>query len=368
MAHFISIFRTTSRYCKNSFNSLLKKKKKIECLSFLTDKKIVSQKVMLRRTTVTNNLVGNGKVPTRFLLPRFNKTENGKVNKNIVVVSDHVLSYALDTLHVSAIASEGFPRDREGRFVLSAHVERRAESSRIGIGFTSKKKIDSREDPEYSNFPGAYNGMNGITLWVGSGHLTGGNGMFDGRWDEKNYVSSSRDNASTEVVSILTIANDSNDITNKKIGIQYIVDGNEGPQREVSTSFCIGNDEIFPVVSLSCAGHKVEFLPFNQVKSRSAKIDELMKEFNDGKIKSVEFAVNDATMSELRDRVVQTEEALAQLEAKQNDKMKSMNDKYLEVKDQQLDLLQKQLDLEHAAHNKTRNLLVQVLKQNLQSK
>ena len=300
---------------------------------------------------------------TSFLVPSFNKNIPDKINNNIDVVSEHMLINKTHDLSAHpAIATRGFPANRDGTYVFVTYIEKIMNTPYIRIGFTSTAAHDSAKEGR----PGY--GMNGICLNLNTRSLWGGNGVDDTQWQQK-YLDRNIAKKAKEIISILKISN--NGATKS---VQFIVDGNEGPVHECAREhFENGGNEIFLVVTLYHKDQKLEFISFDKVKSRSPTIDALMKEFNRNKpavlssAPSTSTAENDALISQLRDRISRSQDALIQEKDKQLKEMREMYEKQLAVKDQQLatkdqqrDLSNQQLELERVEHQKTRNLLHQI--------
>lgn len=218
---------------------------------------------------------------TTFLFPSFNKCEEGKVNNDIDVPSEHVLVKSANCNPVPAIASEGFPSNRNGTYVFVTRVEK---AGKTDIGFTSTKTLDSR----VTCAAPSCGGMCGSCLFTG-GKLFGGAGDSSTEWS-KVYFPSSITLKAKEIIAILTISENG-----RTKEIQFICDGNDGAAVELAnTDFENenGGSQIFPTVSIYNKRQKLSMIPFNQVKFRSPRIDELMKEFwtlQNGNIKEQEL-------------------------------------------------------------------------------
>lgn len=223
---------------------------------------------------------------TTFLFPFFNKSEQGKVNDRISVApSEHELhlqgrntciygAIPDSERHgaVSAISSQGFPAKQEGTYVFVAYVENVVEEPMIEIGWTSQQTVDSTLEVVYCG-----NGLNGASLSLSCGFVSGGSGVEgDKKWDKKHFNFKISQKAK-EIIALMTISKKGTR------SVQYIIDGLEGRVQKLDrTDFENenGGNQIFPVVSLFYGQQKVKIIPFSAVKSRSPKIDELMKEFH----------------------------------------------------------------------------------------
>src|SRR3989338_1421953 len=170
----------------------------------------------------------------------------------------------------------------------------------IRVGFTSNATYNSKK----GGSPGLL--MNGICLFD-NGKLYGGNGVDDINWSQ-HYLDENITENAKEVITILTIKTNG-----AQKEIQFIVDGNEGAVHQCQKKhFENGADEIFPVVSLRQKDQQLEFIPFNQVTSRSLMIDELMKAFSKSLLSfapSTSSAKNDALISEIRDQISRSQNA-----------------------------------------------------------
>ena len=242
----------------------------------------------------------------------FTKKKRNRINRNIDVVSQHVLvNKTNDNWPHPAIAAQGFPVNQDGKYVSLTRVEKITNRPDITIGFTSSAT-------PYSTQGGcAGNGMNGLCLDLFAGRLMGGNGGANQIWNRR-YLDANITRNAKEVITILTVKNNGD---NTSIKIQFIVDGICGDVHECEEEhFENGGDEIFPVVSLLSRDQKLEFISFDQVQSLSFEIDELMKKFNISRFlfaPSTSTAENDALISQLHDRIAQSQDALIQAKDKQ---------------------------------------------------
>ena len=283
-----------------------------------------------------------------FLVPDFDKNVPNKIYQEIEVKSKNTLSLK-SREWTSVIASNGFPSKKDGVYVYVTRIDE-SENGVLTLGFTDSATYDSMTDV----FP------DGTSLYCSGGF------RFPGRID---YLPEDITAEAKEIISILIISNDG-----AKKEVQWIVDGNEGPVHDCTTEKNgFGNGrEIFPCVSFASAG-QVTTIPFDQVKSRSPKIDQLMQEFNSNKNRnqsivinqapSTSTAQNDALISQLRDQIARSQDAAIAERDKQNQELKQL----LALKDQQTERLiqsferkDQQLELERAEHQKTRNLLHQI--------
>src|SRR3989338_5630569 len=306
------------------------------------------------------------------VVPSFYNHNPHTVNITIEAVSAHALVHHGHVGIHPAISSVGFLANRDATYVVVADIEQIADAdAAINLGLTSTARYNSG----VAGRPGY--GPNGICLFLKTGKLFGGNGLDDINWSQ-NYLDANITNKAKEVITIFTISNNG-----AKKEIQFIVDGNEGPVHECDKKhFENGGDVIFPVATLEKVDQKLKFIPFDQVKSRSPKIDELMKEFKKPLLcaaPSTLTAENDTLIFQLRDRVSQVQDALIQEKDKQVKMMKESCEKQLLDKDRlhheqltakdrecrlQLNLKDQQLALERAEHQKTRNYLHQIKLEN----
>lgn len=177
----------------------------------------------------------------------------------------------------AVMASEGFAFNRNGTYVFVTSIEKVAEGALNHIiGFTSSKTFDS----------GLHSGqvgrsLSGTCLSLTDGNLYGGTGHFSTRWT-KPYFSPSVAKTAREIISILTIST----CGIQRWFIQFIALGNgnsrtEGHVQELARINFENNggNEIFAVAFSDSKKQKIVCIPFNQVKCRSPKIDELMNEF-----------------------------------------------------------------------------------------
>src|SRR3989338_9202284 len=98
-----------------------------------------------------------------FLYPSFDKNEEDKVNAAMDVPSEHVLvrSNESSTGTVPAIAGQGFPADRNGKYIYVTRIDERGNGDfLVEVGFTSTATIDSSIEHAW---PGV-NSMNGVSL------------------------------------------------------------------------------------------------------------------------------------------------------------------------------------------------------------
>src|SRR3989338_5152964 len=199
---------------------------------------------------------------TTFIVPSFNKNIPNKINNEIDVVSeDALINKYWDGLSHPAIATQGFPANRDGTYVYVTYIGEITGQLDIDIGFTSTATYDS------TNYGHPGDGMNGICFYLNDGKLYGGNGVDDKDWNQK-YLAGNITEQAKEIISILTISNNG-----EKKFVQFIVDGNEGPVHECEKKhFENGVNEIFPVVTLFSKDQKLEFISLDQVKYRSPKI------------------------------------------------------------------------------------------------
>lgn len=196
----------------------------------------------------------------KFLVPDFNKSTKNKVNDRIDVVSPTSLVHNdNEGKCCPAFSSNGFPASVDGTHVVAMKVVVKKNANFL-VGFTDTKTFDSKS----FGFVGG-EGISGTSLHFSSGYRYPG--MV--RYLPKQITAKAK-----EVVSVLTISE-----SGKTKKIQWVVDSNDGPVQDCSNHFGKGN-ELLCGVSLSRIGQKVAFIPFDQVKSRSPKIDELMKVFS----------------------------------------------------------------------------------------
>ncbi len=162
---------------------------------------------------------------------------------------------------------EGFSSRRDGTIVFAAKCDPVSAASphSVIVGFSS---YDGK-----GNSPTNI-GQENTALWDNEGIIWEANGKTCQTFD---YLSSET-RQSKEVVCILTISN--NGATKS---VQFIVDGNEGAVLDCESETFDPVDKLFPVVKLWNKGDRVTMIPFNEVKSRSPRIDELRREFEDQK-------------------------------------------------------------------------------------
>lgn len=242
-----------------------------------------------------------------FHLPSFTKREKDKVNTKIDLPSEHFLVSRGTRCSVPAISSRLTSTTTDGTHIFVAYLEailssatttRSEDKAYIYIGFTSTKNYDSEANDMY---PGA-RGLNGSGLFISDGRLFGGDGT---QWS-KEYFPSEITRNSKEIIAILTVSENGT-----RRSIQFVADGNEGPVVELKRSDFenrYGSDEIFAVVNFRDRDQKIQIIPFHEVKSRSSKIDQLMREFE-----------NDAVILQLRQEldVVRERTELLEAEARQ---------------------------------------------------
>src|SRR3989338_2100903 len=203
---------------------------------------------------------------TTFLVSDFDDKMPNKINNNVSVESKNSLSVTSAPLPLPAIATNGFPLNKDGVYVYVTRIDN-IGSGHLFVGFTDKATYDSTK----SGAPGdewAGHGFSGTSLFCFYGK------RYPGRvhYLDRNITADSK-----EIISILTISNNG---TKKEV--QWIVDGNEGPVQDcMNDKKGFGNgDEIFPCLSLRSDDQQVTTIPFDQVKSRSPKIEQLLKEYS----------------------------------------------------------------------------------------
>lgn len=310
--------------------------------------------------------------PHYFHHVRLDDKIKGKINNNIEISSTYdaeqlVEGFAMKRSgSVGKVTFEFFPAISVHCFAANADavhffvMDLLANcAGRYFVGFTDKPTHPSNQ----SGYPG-WNGMTGTALFGYDGSRYHG---------DVPYLTSNITRKAKEIISILTISNNG-----AKKEIQWIVDGNDGPVHDCTKDYGNGN-EIFPVVCLCRKRDHIRMIPFDQVKSTSPRIEELKKELNNQNgnnnnlllvpsSSATSTAQNDVVISQLRDQVARSQDALIQEKDKQVKKLeqqlhqeRQLLQQQLAAKDQlfvaQLELKDKQLELERAEHQKTKNIL-----------
>ena len=205
---------------------------------------------------------------TTFFVPDFSKNIPNKVGRNLEVKSKNTLS-SRNYGFLPAIAVNGFPSKKDGVYVYVTKIDDNRDRG-LYVGFTDMRTYDST----IYGTPG--DEISGTSLNCGSGN------RLPGPVEYLPYASK----AKREVISILIISN-----KGTKKEVQWILDGTEGPVQDCTK--CLGNgDEIFPCISFASQGQQVTTIPFDQVKSRSPKIDQLMQEFINNKNRNQSSTIN----------------------------------------------------------------------------
>lgn len=199
------------------------------------------------------------------------------------------------SLVVPAIAcSGGFPSSRDGVHVFVVRIDEIVGHAAICIGLTSSKNKEF--STTYYALP-SLSGMNGVCLNLIDGCLLGGTGEDSEQWIDEEYFSGKITSKAREVVCITTITHNGT-----RRMVQFVVDGHEGDFKELNERDFISSqtdewhdsaeddeendddhslaEKIFPVVTVTNEGQKIEFVPFDQVRFRSRKINQLLREFN----------------------------------------------------------------------------------------
>lgn len=208
-------------------------------------------------------------------VPSFSATAASKVNKLIAVPSPHHLVRLASATHVPAIAEEPIPASVDGTHIFVTCIDDFAGFASINVGFTSTGNFDS--DIELPTSPG-WGQLNGVCLYLNDGDLHGGTGDQYDKWDRAYFSLGTVSKVAVEVISVLTISD--NGATRS---VQFIVDGHDGPVYQCArTDFenRNGGSEIFPVVTLGRVNQAVHIIPFDQVKSKSPRIQELIHQVN----------------------------------------------------------------------------------------
>lgn len=187
---------------------------------------------------------------TTLLYPDFDRVTANKINDRITVVSPHVLEIQKTQEYHSAIATSGFPADRDGTYVFATKILA-IGSGAMMIGFTDKSLFDAAT----YGFPG-WNGLTGTALGCYAGQV------YPRRIE---YVAASGTRQAKEVVSILVISNNGS-----KKEVQWVVDGiMMGPVVDCGADFGKG-PEIFPLVSFGSNNQKIECVQLCDVAIRSS--------------------------------------------------------------------------------------------------
>lgn len=212
-------------------------------------------------------------------LPIFlnNKNNNNdKISHKLALRSEHAIVVSKENDGAPAIASQGFPSNQNGTHALAVRIENMIGAADIMIGLTSTEKISAKGKKSPSAFPGGVGDICGCCLWLHTGDLHGGNGDNEQGW-KRPYLSPKITQKAKEVVLLLTISNNKNNKKEVKRSVQFIVDGFEGPEWELAPDVFddekYGGNEIFATVSLAYKGQLVEYIPVNQVRFRSPKLD-----------------------------------------------------------------------------------------------
>jgi hypothetical protein len=237
-------------------------------LRFFSSSSSTSKKESVPENTSSKVTSPNESKPTKFR-PIFYMSDQTKRQEGIDVVSPNEIKNT-SNLWAAIIASNGFPKKKDGTYVFAAKIEN-VQEGHMYFGFTSISSVAAGEIQR----PGD-DGMNGVCLDFRFGRMHGGDGSESGKWFKENYLSEKVTQNAKEVISILTISN-----SGQNHSFQFIVDGNEGKIIECSKqSFEGQSDEIFPVFNLGEENQNIRTIPFDQVQSTSPIIEELKKQFN----------------------------------------------------------------------------------------
>src|SRR3989338_7313916 len=192
---------------------------------------------------------------TNFLIPDFDKNIPNKINENVEVKLKNTLTIESAPDWHSAIATNGFPSKKDGVYVYVARVDNIREGYKC-VGFTDMVTYDSTK----SGTPGGDMSGTSLSCYLGN--------RFPGA---VKYLPYEITRKAKEIISILIISNNG---TKKEV--QWIVDGNEGPVQDCTKEQKgFGNcNDFFPCVSFGDGGMQVTMIPFDQVKSRSPKIEQ----------------------------------------------------------------------------------------------
>ena len=237
---------------------------------------------------------------TTFLHPDFDKNIPNKVNHKIQVESKDTLTMSETWLVASAISRNSFPSNVDGVYVFATKIDNIGKTENLFFGFSDVATFDSTK----SSVPGS--GMSGTCFRACDGL----------RWPGLVSCLSENVKNAKEIISIFIISNNG-----KKKEVQWIVDGNESQVHNCTNDFK-NRVEIFPCISFYEKDQQVQTISFDQVKSRSPIIDGLMKEFSKQQNKtnipislsapSTSTAQNDVVISQLRDQVSRSQDALIQ--------------------------------------------------------
>jgi hypothetical protein len=311
---------------------------------------------------------------TRFIVPTFNKNTPNKIGNLIQISGKNTLINTDDGFRV-AIADESIDANVDGRHLFCARVENAGIFSDVEFGFTPMETFDSTKSANFgeSGFTGAGMFLNGGSLYY----------PVDKWHNIINYKISER---AKEIISILTISN-----KGKKKEIRFLCDGNETKSSDVSEH--LKGDLLFPAISLCYRDQQITTIPIDQIKTRTAEIGELIKEYQEQQsealtpvrpiavVPSIASEPNNADqiISQLRQRIdvecqkqvgnleeqlkqtrMQMEKKDSQIEDMRKDFLKQLSDSQknlLQHFESECQILRTQLDLERAEHQKTRNLL-----------
>ncbi len=130
------------------------------------------------------------------------------------------------------------------------------------FGFSPMETFDSKKDAHFglNNFTGA-----GLALHWGTLHYS----------VEKhhNIIDQNTSDASEEIVVILTISN-----YGTKKEIRFLCDGKETATSDVSLH--LNGDRLYPAICLGSENQQITTIPIDQLKIRTPKTDELIKEYH----------------------------------------------------------------------------------------
>lgn len=172
--------------------------------------------------------------------------------------------------HALAIARDGIPSKIDGTYVFAAYIEKMEGHGFVWVGLTS-----CATDKTLDSSPG--DGVSGVSLGLTHGGIEGGNGDKTKKsWEVYKYLPAQvtrRDDC--EIVVVFTVRNGGT-----VHELQFIANGVEGAVVECPAGcFDMRKPVVFPAVALTYDEQSIEMISFDKVKSRSPKIDELMKIF-----------------------------------------------------------------------------------------